>query len=226
MSNQFNKRNYNHQRNGNSANKTRKTHRNNSRQPHPLAKLHEEFNAPFRLNYQSLQTKNPLSLLSWRKRRRYIFLSSSPVHYLLLEQPVTNTLSTSWIQIGSTAKTDRTYTTPLRVPYVKKCLLSGTISSNHVRHKRIVLRQTSQKISIPSYVYTIHEIRQNFFKTNLTTWTTSSNQVTLNLPSSKIKYYASIIKSYWRWRRRQNRWNASQIHLLLSHVNKLEKRIP
>ena len=51
MSNQFNKRNY-HQRNNGSDNNIRKNHRNNSRQPHPLTKLHGEFNPPFRLNYQ------------------------------------------------------------------------------------------------------------------------------------------------------------------------------
>jgi len=52
MSNQFNKRNYHHQKNSGSDNNTRKNHRNNSRQPNPLGKLHDEFHPPFRLNYQ------------------------------------------------------------------------------------------------------------------------------------------------------------------------------
>ena len=52
MSNQFNKRNYHHQRNSGSDNNIMRSHRNNSRQPHSLTKLHDEFNPPFRLNYQ------------------------------------------------------------------------------------------------------------------------------------------------------------------------------
>ena len=52
MSNQFNKRNYHHQRNNGSDSNIRKNHRNNIRQPHPLTKLHDEFNPLFRLNYQ------------------------------------------------------------------------------------------------------------------------------------------------------------------------------
>ena len=42
MSNQLNKRNYHHQRNNGNDNNTRKNHRNQNRQPHPLAKLHDE----------------------------------------------------------------------------------------------------------------------------------------------------------------------------------------
>ena len=58
MSNQFNKRNYHHQRNNGNDNNTRKNHRNQNRQPHPLAKLHDEFNPPFRLNYQWTSTEH------------------------------------------------------------------------------------------------------------------------------------------------------------------------
>ena len=58
MSNQLNKRNYHHQRNNGNDNNTRKNHRNHSRQPHPLAKLHDEFNPPFRLNYQWTSTEH------------------------------------------------------------------------------------------------------------------------------------------------------------------------
>ncbi len=57
MSNQFNKRNYHHQRNSGSDNNTRKNHHSHSRQPVPLAKLHNEFNPPFRLNNQWTTTK-------------------------------------------------------------------------------------------------------------------------------------------------------------------------
>ena len=39
-------------------NNTNKNHRNNSRQPHPLTKLHDEFNPSFRLNYQCLTTEH------------------------------------------------------------------------------------------------------------------------------------------------------------------------
>ena len=58
MSNQLNKRNFHHQRNNGNDNNTRKNHRNQNRQPHPLAKLHDEFNPPFRLNYQWTSTEH------------------------------------------------------------------------------------------------------------------------------------------------------------------------
>jgi len=54
MSNQFNKRNYHHQSNSGSD----KNYRNNSRQTHPFAKFHDEFNPPFRLNYQWTSTEH------------------------------------------------------------------------------------------------------------------------------------------------------------------------
>jgi len=39
-------------------NNTNKNHRNNSRQPHPLTKLHDELYPPFRFNYQWLTTEH------------------------------------------------------------------------------------------------------------------------------------------------------------------------